>query len=517
MTMLSLRPLAALVVIILLIGTLAGPALADRDDTLYEKGIITKDDWVKAKAEGEKQEDWRKKLSSLPILSDKFNIGLNVLDVQYLNGRAEASPGKSNDSIFVRRAELIAWGKVNDYIPRWHILGDFSSSNQILKEAYIDFVPALRLQPYLDRLRFGQYRIPVGIETETSSGLIDFISRSFITQAPATNKAATAFSTPGLPGTLPEDPVFFDLTNQVGGGSNQVYRGAPTAAPGTLAATGAQDFIQERDVYLSLKSKPFELLDLDLGLMNGNGINSVGSSTDNNGIKDFFGRARVKLRKDFFVSMSTIQGKSTNLDSRLGGRGKGSYDRYLADFQFRPVFLPGLWLQGEFAVGHDAPQVGSTITPLAFQNPLGGFNVDPFDSFECRTSNISNALFNGGNPIVQNSVFPKTNINCRGETRTAWYVYGKYRFQNGWFKDLELLGRYEEYDPSQNVSQDMLYRTTVGFNYYFTNLPPRIQAKLMVNYEFRRHAGDGPGRSIITTFDEFGHNALLVQLHVRWF
>jgi hypothetical protein len=62
----------------------------------------------------------------------------------------------------------------------------------------------------------------------------------------------------------------------------------------------------------------------------------------------------------------------------------------------------------------------------------------------------------------------------------------------------------------------MLYRTTVGLSYYFANLPPKLQAKLMLNYEFRRHAGNGPG-TVVTSLDEFGRDALLLQLHVRWF
>jgi hypothetical protein len=56
----------------------------------------------------------------------------------------------------------------------------------------------------------------------------------------------------------------------------------------------------------------------------------------------------------------------------------------------------------------------------------------------------------------------------------------------------------------------------VGINYYFANLPPKIQAKFMINYEFRHRDGFGPGTTV-TKFDEFGNDALLLQLHVRWF
>jgi hypothetical protein len=442
---------------------MVGSAEAALEDTLYDKGVITKEEWLKAKADAEKAaapfeklDEWQKKVSKLPILSDKFNIGVNVLQVQYLNNQADATPGTSDNRFFIRRAELITWGKVNDYWPRWHMLFDFAAltnigrasglnsisttgtatdSTQILREAYVDIVPSLRAQPYVDRFRIGQYRIPVGIEGSTSSGLIDFINRNYITQAPGA-------STGGITGT---------------------------SAPGTLS--GTIDFIQERDTYIDLKSKPLEQLELDLGLMNGNGINGPGSAFDNNSQKDFFGRARVKPRKDLFFSMATIQGESTNLNSRNGGRGKGNYDRYIADFQYKPEIIPGLWIQGEYAWGHDAPPVNAA------------------DNFAAGT---------------------------RGEFRKAWYVYGKYLIQSGPLKDWEVLARYEQFDPSNNVSRDIVDRTTIGINYYFANLPPRIQAKFMINYEFRNRQGNGPGTSV-TNFDEFGNDALLLQFHVRWF
>jgi hypothetical protein len=184
------------------------------------------------------------------------------------------------------------------------------------------------------------------------------------------------------------------------------------------------------------------------------------------------GRARIKPRKDLFFSMGTIQGTGTNLNSRNGGRGKGEYDRYIADFQWKPEMIPGLWLQGEWAWGHDAPPAVSAA---------------------------ADSVTTG-----------------RGEFRRAWYVYGKYLIQSGFLKDWELLARHEQFDPSSQVSQDMLRRMTIGINYYFANLPPRVQAKLMLNYEFRNQDGNGP-LTTNTKFNEFGNDAILLQLHVRWF
>ena len=445
----------------LVIAIFTSSAHASLADILYEKGQLTKEEWWKAKADEEKAmapvekvSEWQKKVEKLPILSDRFNIGLNVLQVQYLNNSANGSPGTDDNRLFIRRAELITWGKVNDYLPRWHMLADFAANsnvgrssglnsiaasgtttdnNQILREAYIDIVPALSAQPYLDRVRIGQYRVPVGIEGSTSSGLIDFVNRNYIQSAPGTALAGAA------------------------------------AAPGTLTST--INFIQERDVYIDFKSKPFEQLELDLGIMNGNSITGPGNSYDNNSQKDFFGRARIKPRKDLFFSMATIQGESTNLNSQNGGRGKGSYDRYIADFQWKPEFVPGLMFQGEWAWGHDAAPTPS----VAVDSGTG-----------------------------------------RGEFRRAWYAYGKYLIQSGPLKDWALLARYEQFDPSSNVSQDMLRRTTIGINYYFANLPPKVMAMLQLNYEFRSQDGNGPGTTN-TKANEFGNDALLLQLHVRWF
>ncbi len=451
----------------------AAPAYAELEDILYEKGQITKEEWLKAKADADRAkadaekatapvkelDDWKKKVEKLAILSDRFNIGLNVLQVQFLANEAESEAGGNSDNrFFIRRAELVAWGKVSDYFPRWHLLADFASRNNntanttaitasdILKEAYVDIVPVLSFQPYINKVRIGQDRIPVGIEGSTTSALIDFVNRSYITQAPGATAA-------------------------VGGFPNGVFGTASAGVAGTV------DFVQERDLLVSVQSKPVEQVELDLGLMNGNNINGVGAAIDNNDQKDFFGRARIKPRKDLFFSFSTIQGTSDGVNSRNGGRGKGTFDRYLADFQFKPEFIPGLHFQGEYAWGHDAPPVAST-TPGA-----PGFN---------------------------------TVTTGKGEMRTAWYLYGKYLLQSGPLKDVELLARHEQFDPSGNTSQDVMFRTTLGINYYFANLPPKVQAKLMLNYEFRNRGGFGPLGGVRGS-DEFGHDALLLQFHVRWF
>jgi phosphate-selective porin O/P len=437
----------------------ANIARAALEDILYEKGQITKEEWLKAKADQEKaaeptnaMAEWQKKVSQFPILSDKFNIGVNALQAQFFSQDAHVTEGSPQDQFLIRRAELITWGKLMEQIPRWHILFDFGSlgtlnsntrvctdaactttanvisaaDNQILKEAYIDIRPVLSWAPYLDIIRVGQYRIPFGIENDTSSGVIDFISRAYFSSGAS------------------------------GGGS---------------VSTGI-DFLQERDIYIDIKSKPHEFIELDAVVMNGNFIDYT--KIDNNSQKDYLGRIRIKPRKDFFVSFSGMTGESENRNTALNGRGKGRYDRLGTDFRYTPDWLPGLHLQGEWITGHDAPN----------QAKVGD------------TSFTTNGI---------------------GVMRRTWYVYAKYRLDNlgvDWLKGWEPIVRYEEFDPNTSVGKDMFTRTTVGINYYFAEVLPKIQTKLQLNYEFRHHQESTP--LIDPTFDAAAKNAFLIQFQVRW-
>jgi hypothetical protein len=102
-----------------------------------------------------------------------------------------------------------------------------------------------------------------------------------------------------------------------------------------------------------------------------------------------------------------------------------------------------------------------------------------------------------------------------GSQRRTWYVYGKYLITQGYLKNFEPIVWYEQFDPNTAVSNDLYTRWIVGFTYYFQNLPPKIQTKMQVNYEFRHHQGSGPGTSVPNT-DAFAQNALLVLFQVRY-
>jgi hypothetical protein len=134
-------------------------AQAGLEDLLYEKGQITKEEWLKLQADREKAgpagqgaqaptpstsvpdpvtnldsrlgmvEEWKAKIEKLPSLSGKFNIGLNALQFLYTHQDAKVAEGKSQDNLSIRRSEVLMYGKVNEYIPKWHTLMEMQSNN----------------------------------------------------------------------------------------------------------------------------------------------------------------------------------------------------------------------------------------------------------------------------------------------------------------------------------------------------------------------------------------------------
>ena len=182
------------------------------EDLLLQKGTITMDEWIQIRAEQEYRldererridaiEDWKNRTELLPILRDKVNFGLNALQWLYSHQDAHVPEGKSQDNFSIRRSEILFWGKINDTLPRWHALFEFQSINlgretptggsgaatgqpiaaTFFRESYIDFRPFQSLAPYIGFFRFGIFRMPFGIFTETSGGLRDVISSPYLT------------------------------------------------------------------------------------------------------------------------------------------------------------------------------------------------------------------------------------------------------------------------------------------------------------------------------------------------
>lgn len=409
-------------------------------------------------------EEWKTKIEKLPILSGKVNVGLNALQFLYTHLDAKSPEGRSQDNLSIRRSELLAYGKINEYLPKWHVLFEFQSINlasntpdcsnspggncqnkapgaptagTFFRESYIDFRPFPNLAPSLNFIRMGVFRMPFGIFTETSGGLRDVISSPYLTS--------------------------------VGSG------GLTTNGTG-----GAIEFIHERDYFVDMRGTLFNKLDYVGGIMNNNGYQA--NIQGANGPKVGYGRLRYFLTDISFVSFTMLAGESNNTGTFINGRGKGAFDRYGVDARYTSRLLPGFMIQGEWWQGHD----GANQTLVG--TPAQGACLD-------RT-----ICGGDGAPGVQ---------------RRTWYVLAKYLIQDGPLRNWEPVVMYEQFDPNTSVSNDMFTRTIVGLNYYFENLPPKIQSKVSIDYEFRHHQGTGPGTTVPST-DQFAQNAFLVQFQVRY-
>jgi len=431
-------------------------------------------------------EEWKEKVEKLPILTDKVNFGLNALQWLYSHQDAHQAEGRSQDQISIRRSEFLFWGRINEYIPRWHALYEFQSINltnntpgcsgdctnrttnptgtataaTFFRESYIDFRPIPSLAPNLNFFRLGIFRMPFGIFTETSGGLRDIISSPYLTS--------------------------------VGSGAANSPNGPKNGTVGQI------EFIHERDFFLDMRGRLWNRLDYAIGVMNNNNYQAnFNGQNGANSPKAVYSRTRLFLTDVSFVSFTVIGGESNNTNTFVNGRGKGAFDRFGVDARYVSKLIPGLHIQGEYWIGHD----GANQTTIGL--PAQG---------ACLTQTQC-----GGN-------------GAPGVQRQTWYVYGKYLFTNGPFENWEPVLYYEQFNPNTHAGStnlnggvmggnDLYQRTILGLNYYFENLPPKIQSKLMFNYEFRHHSGSGAGVAPDPTRgvgDPFAQNAFYVQFQIRY-
>ena len=431
----------------------AAPPVADPTESLDKRlGVI---------------EEWKAKIERLPSLSNKFNIGLNALQFLYSHQDAHVAEGKSQDNLSIRRSELLFYGKINEYIPKWHALSEFQSislTNQtpgcaagspcntqptgtavsatFFRESYIDYRPIPSIAPNLNFIRMGIFRMPFGIFTETSGGIRDVISSPFLTSV----------------------------------GSGTINRNGSNPTVGTI------EFLQERDYFTDVRGTLFNKLEYVGGIMNGNNFQANASAIGANGPKVGYGRVRFLVTDISFVSFTMIAGESNNTNTAINARGKGNMDRYGIDARYTSRFLPGFMVQAEYWQGHDA--VNQTSVGIPAQGAC------------------QNVAVCGGNAAP-------------GVMRRTWYVLGKYFISSGPLQNFEPVVMYDWFDPDTHLNNDLYYRTIVGFNYYFENLPPKIQTKIQINYEFRHHSGSGPGTAVPNT-DAFAQNAFFVMFQVRY-
>jgi len=450
------------------------PSGISLEDLLLQKGSITKEEWLRIRTGQEYKaaeqtrrldnlEDWKNKTEVLPILRDKVNIGLNALQFLYGHVDANVPEGRSQDSLSIRRAELVLWGKLSDYLPRWHMLMEFQSTNltnntplsgtsnptvaTFFREAYIDVRPVQSWAPNLNVIRMGVFRMPFGIFTETSGGLRDIISAPYLN---------------GVGGS---------------GGPGQNRNGTG----------GTIEFLQERDYFVDVRGKVLNRLEYVVGVMNNNNFQANGIVSNTSGIgganqpKAVYTRLRLFGDDVSFISFNMIQGTSNNAGTFINGRGKGHFDRYGVDFRYNPKFLPGFVVYGEYWQGHD----GSNATTVGT-----AANGDCLDT--C-----------GGS-------------GAPGANRRTWYVLAKYLFTEGPLENFEPVYMYEQFDPNTRLSDDLYTRQILGLTYYFENFPPKMQSKIQFNYEFRHHSGLGPGVALNAATDPFAQNAFFLQWQLRY-
>ncbi len=392
------------------------------EDLLMEKGIISKDEWIQVRSEqeyrsGERErridllDEWKSKTEVLPFLRDKVNFGLNALQWLYSHQDAHVAEGKSQDNFSIRRSEILFWGKISDTLPRWHALFEFQSigitnntptggsgaatgvptSATYFRETYLDVRPFQSWAPNVNFFRFGIFRMPFGIFTETSGGLRDVISSPYLTS--------------------------------VGSGA-----GNRTGSGGSI------DFLQERDFFMDMRGKLFNRLEYVVGVMNNN--NYQANATGANAPKSVYTRWRLFGNDVSFVSFTGIFGESNNANTNINGRGKGSFDRYGLDFRYASKVLPGFMVQGEIWQGHDGANqttIGRPANGACLDQTFCGGSGAPGAQrrtwYVLAKYLITDGIFENFEPVIMYEQFdPNTRIGNNLYTRTILGL--TYYFQN---------------------------------------------------------------------------------------
>lgn len=166
----------------------ANVAHASVEDLLYEKGQITKEEWLKLKAEHEKEEAIVQQRSAIKRWYDKISIrGYVQARYTYLPGdksiRSEYDNTiRDNTGFAFRRVRLVFSGDVTDWLSFYiqpefagavpGTTGDQSNHFVQLRDAYADIfmpMPFLFLEEKDLRIRAGLSKVPFGFENLQSS------------------------------------------------------------------------------------------------------------------------------------------------------------------------------------------------------------------------------------------------------------------------------------------------------------------------------------------------------------
>ena len=156
----------------------ANIAQANIEDILYEKGQITKEEWLKTKADHEKEEAIIQERATIKKWYDKISIrGYTQIRYSYLTGENnlvseyDSSIG-NNKGFLIRRARLVISGDITDWLSIYiqpefaGTTGDGSNNFAQLRDAYADIFLTKDKEW---RIRGGQSKVPFGFETLQSS------------------------------------------------------------------------------------------------------------------------------------------------------------------------------------------------------------------------------------------------------------------------------------------------------------------------------------------------------------
>jgi hypothetical protein len=156
----------------------ANMAQANLEDILYEKGQITKEEWVKIKADHEKEEGIIQQRAATKKWYDKLSIrGYTQLRYNYLTDEKDLvseydSSIGNNKGFQFRRVRLVISGDVTDWLsiyiqPEFGATAGSGNNNFAqLRDAYADIFLTKEKE---FRIRGGQSKVPFGFENLQSS------------------------------------------------------------------------------------------------------------------------------------------------------------------------------------------------------------------------------------------------------------------------------------------------------------------------------------------------------------
>jgi len=204
------RPWFAIIACVIGIGLISqvNMAQAALEDILYEKGQITKEEWLKSKADQERQEailqsergttqKWYEKLSIRGYTQMRYNY---VTDDRKLLDVNDSSVG-NNKGFLLRRARIVISGDVNEWVSLY-LQTDFgasppgttnTSNNQNfaqIRDLYADvFLSSAKEW----RIRAGISKVPFGFENLQSSQQRLALDRTDAINSAAPNERDTGF------------------------------------------------------------------------------------------------------------------------------------------------------------------------------------------------------------------------------------------------------------------------------------------------------------------------------------